>query len=115
MTSDFIRRQVLRFLDDAAAALAKDDWGAVRAIAVRLQALDPDNADAAGLLAAAERALGGEARRGEALAGMGLPIAEEASANASPLRGSATPQPASFANGRYAVKRFLGEGGKKKV
>ena len=27
----------------------------------------------------------------------------------------ATPQPASFANGRYQVKEFLGEGGKKKV
>ena len=25
------------------------------------------------------------------------------------------PQPTSFANGRYEVKRFLGEGGKKKV
>ena len=33
-----------------------------------------------------------------------------------PHRGSAsTQEPASFANGRYEVKRFLGEGGKKKV
>jgi len=25
------------------------------------------------------------------------------------------PQPTSFANGRYQIKKFLGEGGKKKV
>jgi eukaryotic-like serine/threonine-protein kinase len=32
-----------------------------------------------------------------------------------PLPPSSTPQPTSFANGRYQVKKFLGEGGKKKV
>ena len=32
-----------------------------------------------------------------------------------PLDAPPTAQPASFANGRYEVKKFLGEGGKKKV
>jgi len=32
-----------------------------------------------------------------------------------PATTSTSPQPTSFANGRYVVKRFLGEGGKKKV
>ena len=34
---------------------------------------------------------------------------------APPLTKPATPQPTSFAGGRYQVKKFLGEGGKKKV
>ncbi len=32
-----------------------------------------------------------------------------------PTPAPATPQPTSFVNGRYKVKKFLGEGGKKKV
>jgi tetratricopeptide (TPR) repeat protein/ribosomal protein L40E len=32
-----------------------------------------------------------------------------------PLAAPSSPEPSSFANGRYQVKRFLGEGGKKKV
>ena len=36
-------------------------------------------------------------------------------ASPTPTPDSSHNQPASFANGRYQVKRFLGEGGKKKV
>ena len=48
----------------------------------------------------------------------GQPLAEKttvSTANLSSPIPSPTPQPTSFANGRYQVKKFLGEGGKKKV
>jgi eukaryotic-like serine/threonine-protein kinase len=44
----------------------------------------------------------------------GRSLVEPASQRLAPAPPS-TPQPTSFANGRYQVKKFLGEGGKKKV
>jgi len=44
----------------------------------------------------------------------GAPATAEGAMNRAPTP-VAAPQPTSFANGRYTVKRFLGEGGKKKV
>ena len=64
-------------------------------------ALDPDNADAIAYEAAADRANGGAAAD---------PARFSSASRPSPLA-----FPTSFANGRYEVKRFLGEGGKKKV
>ena len=58
--------------------------------------LDPDNADAKTFLAAANRD-----------AAPATPVSSTVSV--------AAPEPTSFANGRYTVTRFLGEGGKKKV
>ncbi len=57
-------------------------------------------------LAAADRALGGS-----------IPPATTDPRTPTPRATTATTsdQPTSFANGRYEVKRFLGEGGKKKV
>ncbi len=53
-------------------------------------------------MAAADRALGGPA--------------PQIDSPSTPATSTAQPaQPSSFANGRYQVKRFLGEGGKKKV
>ncbi len=52
--------------------------------------------------------------------GRSLTVAPSSTTAPDPTRGSPaatapSSQPTSFANGRYEVKRFLGEGGKKKV
>ncbi len=59
MPSAFVQRQIERYLGEAEAAIAKDDWAAVRGAARRVLALHPDSEEAAELLAAAERALNG--------------------------------------------------------
>ena len=93
MTTEFLQRQIVRLLEQAAEGLERLDWDLVRARAQAVLALDPENEDARGLLDAAARA-----------------------SRPSPV--SPGPQetvPTSFANGRYQVKTFLGEGGKKRV
>src|SRR5207249_2110711 len=70
-------------------------------------ALDPENADALAFLAAAARALSA-ATAPTSSASAPEPAALEPTA-------LSTEQPTSFANGRYEVKKFLGEGGKKQV
>ncbi|MBI4498131.1 MAG: hypothetical protein HY689_09560 [Chloroflexi bacterium] len=102
MPSERVQRQIDRLLDEADEAVRQLNWLAVRDRAQAALGLDPDNSDARTYLAAAERALG-----------------ESAPAAPAPVR-TPTPEPApaqptSFADGRYVVKRFLGEGGKKKV
>ena len=78
----------------------------MRQCAQAVLALDPNNSDGMGLLAAAERA-----------SGSSVPLQTSQPTTLQP----ATPptatsdQPTSFADGRYQVKRLLGEGGKKKV
>ena len=87
-----MQRQIERLLDKAEAAVAERDWAVVRDRCEHVLTLDPDNTDALALRAAAERGLGPDHQ------------AEE------------TPsQPESFASGRYEVRRFLGEGGRKRV
>ena len=78
------------------------DWGGVRDCAKAILGLDPANSDALAFLASAEHVLGDES---SAPAPQDEPVTLVASSS----------QPTSFANGRYEVKRFLGEGGKKKV
>jgi hypothetical protein len=78
------------------------EWSLVKQHAEAVLALDPENGDAPALLSAAERSLG---------------IVATSAPTSAPLAATpaVTPQPSSFANGRYVVKRFPGEGGKKKV
>ena len=102
MVSERIQRQVDRLLDEAEEALSQFDWDAVRQRARAVLALDPDNADALTYDAAAQRALGSS--------GPGTP----ATVSVKP-QPSSEPQPVSFAGGRYMVRSFLGEGGKKRV
>src|SRR3989442_188404 len=104
MTSERLQRQIERLLDEAADAISRDDWAAVLQRASAALAFDPDNTDAKAYLAAAQQALGDSA---VASANPLTPVA--------PSTALATPQPTSFAGGRYEVKRFLGEGGKKRV
>ena len=67
--------------------------------------LDPENADALAYLAAAQREPG--------ISGPKLPRAGATAPSSKTASALATAdQPAAFANGRYQVKDFLGEGGK---
>ena len=106
MASERVQRQIDRLLDEAEEAFAKRDWQVVRDNARDVIGLDPANQDALTFFNAAEQALNNT---------------EVDQANPPPrsLSSLATPAtettPTSFANGRYEVKRFLGEGGKKRV
>ncbi|HLF07967.1 MAG TPA: protein kinase [Dehalococcoidia bacterium] len=104
MASERIRRQIDRLLDEAEQAVVLRDWSAVRQHAQDALVLDPENGEALALVAAADRGLAGAA---SASVPSALPAAP---AHREPVEG-----PTSFASGRYAVKRFLGEGGKKRV
>jgi tetratricopeptide (TPR) repeat protein len=99
VASDYIQRQVERLLGQAEQALDRADWQAVKQQSESILALDPDNRAALALLAAAARAVGQTRSNPEA-------------SSTAPAKAD---QPTSFASGRYEVKRFLGEGGKKKV
>ena len=106
MASERIQRQIDRLLDQVEEAVELLDWHVVRSRAQAVLALDPENADAVTFLASAERALGGSPS---------LTIAESVTSEPSAITVPTDDQPSSFAGGRYEVKRFLGEGGKKKV
>lgn len=124
MPSDRVQRQIELLLDQAAAALAAQDWRAALQAAEAARGFDPENADAAAFGIAAERAIaaGGDstlpAGEGEGssantdpsrASGNGLPPVPEGEG------GSSTPSPTSFAGDRYQVSKFLGEGGRKRV
>ena len=106
MASDRRRLRIERLLDEAEDAVARYDWQAVREAAQAVLAFDPDNSDAIDLLTGVERALSVSAPTSPV-----PPPTSVASLAPSPT----SDQPRSFANGRYQVKRFLGEGGKKRV
>ena len=106
MASERVQRQIDRLLDEAEQASESEDWETVRNRAGRVLAFDPENADAQVFLAAADRSLGPG----------GPPITvPDPGPDGSVVPASRPAQPTSFANGRYALKRFLGEDGKKKV
>ncbi len=97
-----IQRRIERLLDQIEEAMERLDWESVRDHAQALLRLDPDNIDALTYLAAANRE----------------PVDSSptvAQSNAPTSATTAPAQPTSFANDRYQVKRFLGEGGKKRV
>ena len=105
MASERLQRQIERLLDEAEEAISRFDWDALLQRAQAVLAMDPENRDALAFLATAQRAL---ATSGPASARPAPTSPQAASA-------PAASQPTSFASGRYQVKRFLGEGGKKKV
>ena len=104
MASERIQHRIERFLDEADEAVARYDWESVSQASRAVLALDPENQDAITFLAAVDRASGEPST---------LKIPKEPPLEYVPSPSPA--QPTSFANGRYQVKRFLGEGGKKKV
>ncbi len=104
MASERIQRRIETLLDEADEAVANSDWAVVRDRAQNVLRLDTDNQDALSYLAAADRDTG---------------ISQPPAQTTAPLLPASLPatpvHPTSFANGRYQVNRFLGEGGKKKV
>ena len=101
MASERAQRQIDRLLDQAEEAITKEDWSTVGSRARAVLRLDAENSDALAYLAAAEQDTGGSPAQASLIPPpVSTPVAE---------------QPTSFANGRYQVKRFLGEGGKKNV
>jgi len=103
MASERIQRQIDRLLDEAETAFAQRDWSGLQERSQDALALDPENGDALTFLAAAQTGLATSAADAPAAPPTPPPQAES------------TSQPASFADGRHQVKRFLGDGGKKKV
>ena len=106
MASDRIQRQIEPLVDEAEEAFDQDDWSRLSDRATRVLILNGENSDALSFLTAAERALGGSAPP---------PISQPATSTPTTTSTTTSDHPTSFANGRYQVKRFLGEGGKKKV
>ena len=106
MASERFQRQIERLLDEAESAVFQFDWEKVRQCAQSVLAIDPDNSDGLTFLTNAERALGAAP-----------PTASEPTSPAPAVSTSTTKpaHPTSFANGRYQVQQFLGEGGKKLV
>ena len=106
MASKRVQRQIDRLLDEAEAAMVSRDWTALRQHAKDALVLDPENPDALHFVAAAQRALDASSE---------VPNVGDTTGAEAPPSASTPVLPASFASGRYEVKRFLGEGGKKKV
>jgi hypothetical protein len=102
MPSERVQRQLDRLLDEAEQAFARQEWSKLEHLAKQALALDQESVDAQAFAKAASEMLGGASstKTDE------LPASESLPAQAAP---------SSFAGGRYQVKKFLGEGGKKKV
>ncbi len=103
MASDRLQRRIERLLDQIEQEADQQNWQVVFDLADEVIGLAPDNGDAQAFLAAAERRLSSTQS----------PRPEESGPSESPLTTGS--QPTSFANGRYQVKRFLGEGVSKRV
>ena len=116
MSSDRIQRRIERLLDQIEEAADQLNWHEVRDRANALLAYEPANQDALTFIEVADRALGGQnPPSGPSTDQSGSP-SNQLQAPGHPTSGHPTSgQPASFADGRYQVKRFLGEGGKKRV
>jgi hypothetical protein len=107
MASERVQRRIERLLDQLDEAETQGNWESVRDLAQDVLEIDPDNTETGTYLRSSVRRLGAV-------------TATPSDPPSSPPDSAAvadrqTPQPTSFANGRYQVKRFLGEGGKKKV
>ena len=92
-------------MDQSEEAMDRSDWESVRDHSKVALGLDPENPDALAFLASVEQVLEAESSLPSSPATIGPPTAPK----------HIPVQPTSFANGRYQVERFLGEGGKKKV
>ena len=122
MTTERIKRRIERLLDQVEEAADAEDWETVQRLSLQVLDMDEGNVDAQTFSRMAERSLGVAPP----------PAAPTAPATPTPEPAMATPTqeaptlvlptppaqrqtPTSFSDGRYEVKRFLGEGGKKMV
>ena len=106
MASERLHRRLEMLLDEAEEAITQLNWVVVRDRAQAVIAIDPGNSEGQAFLATAERALAGT---------QSAPTDHPTNPPATASTDAPVTQPTSFANGRYEVKRFLGEGGKKRV
>jgi tetratricopeptide (TPR) repeat protein len=109
MQGDRLQRQIERLLDEAEAAIARRQWDVVRESAQAVLRVDPANRDALGYLVMAGDATTPSGQPAAATPPAGPSASDTTASPASPL------EPTSFCDGRYEVRRFLGEGGKKLV
>jgi Protein kinase domain len=122
MPSERVQRRIDRLLDEAEKALDAQQWALAQSHARQVLAVDTSSEDAGAFLATAEAMLATGQGEGEgAPERQHLPDALPAAAR-HPSSPALLPQgekgdilPTAFAAGRYSVKRFLGEGGKKRV
>ncbi len=101
MASERMQRRLERLLDQIDEAEANGNWESVRDLTLDVLAIDSENAEAKAYLEAAARRVSRSANAAQ----QPPPFAPTAQ----------TDQPSSFADDRYQVKQFLGEGGKKRV
>jgi tetratricopeptide (TPR) repeat protein len=106
-----VQRRIDRLLDDAEQAADRKQWGDVAESARMALKLDPDNADARALLSMVEDV----ASESEASATSPTAPLAPGAPSREDVASASVAQPTSFASGRYEVRKFLGEGGKKKV
>ena len=105
MPSERIQRRIDRLLDGAEAAADAEDWTLVRRKAAEVLGLDPENEDAPAMSRAAEKVLG-------AANSMERAAQDTVSVEPAPVE---RVLPESLVDGRYEVREFLGEGGRKEV
>ena len=110
MTTERIKRRIERLLDQLEEAADSRNWQEVYDLASEVTDLDEENADALTFLRMAERRLG----VAPAPTPTEAPSDLEAPTLVLPTPPAQRETPTSFSDGRYEVKRFLGEGGKKK-
>ncbi len=108
MASERVQRRIERLLDQLDEAESQGNWESVRDLAQDVLEIDPDNTEAGAYLRSSGRRL-------EAVTATPNEPPSSAPPSSPIVSDPQAPQPTSFANGRYQVKRFLGEGGKKKV
>ena len=120
MTTERIKRRIERLLDQVEEAADAEDWETVQRLSLQVLDMDEDNVDAQTFAKMAERSLGAAPSPAaptpytvEPPTSTKAPRASEAPALPTPPVQRETPT--SFSDGRYEVKRFLGEGGKKMV
>lgn len=99
MPTERMQKRIDRLLDQAEQAADGGDWRLVVDLGRQVLALEDSNEDARALISAAER-MGSSTALTPPLVATSVPMPDA---------------PTSFANGRYVVRKFLGEGGKKKV
>ncbi len=105
MASERIRRRVERLLDQIEEEADQQNWQRALELAKEVLRFAPENGDAKSFLAVAEETLSYTAGQ------EGLETAPPSPRSSTPTQATESAHPTSFANGRYQVKEFLGEGG----
>ena len=109
MATERIRQRIERLLDQIEEFADQEDWDSVSRISSQVLDLDESNEDAITFLRMAERRLG-------IPDGSVVTVPSEAPISSTePSLPTPKKDPDTFGDGRYEVKRFLGEGGKKMV